>query len=170
MFKIYSHQEKRSLFFVLTLFLLIGCSQGSDQREFEQDAFREAEGFTETDSRGEIIREDPDDWRIAPFFQGLVEIDPAYPNPVQSNNQISLDLIITGVESVSGLRIFAYYGANNIRQIYEDPRRPLSTGLTSIPLNPLDIARLSESPQGLYRIIVLDANENVITYGDIRVE
>lgn len=160
----------RSLSALFLFFLLTGCNQGSDQREFEQAAFTEAEGFTETDSRGEVIREDPDDWRVAPFFQGLVEVDPPYPNPVQSNDQITLDIIVTGVESVSGLWVFAYYGANNIRQIYEDPGRPLSTGLTSIPLNPLDVARLPESPQGLYRIIVLDANENVITYGDIRVE
>lgn len=154
-------------------FLLIfisGCNQSSDQRDFERAAFSEPEGFTQTDNSGAVISSDPDDWRIAPFFQGLTEVDPAYPNPVQTTGQISIDMIVTGVESVSGLRVFAFYGPNNLQIIFEDLRRPLPPGLTSIPLSPLDVAQFPENPQGLYRIIVTDSNENVITYGDIRVE
>ncbi|WP_069130900.1 hypothetical protein [Rhodohalobacter halophilus] len=159
--------------FILTslpLILLTSCNRANDQRDFEREAFSLPEGITETDGHGEILNSDPDDWRIAPFFQGMVEVDPAYPNPVQSTGQISIDVIVTGVESVSGLIAYTYYGDNNIRNVYNDQRRPLPPGLTSIPLSALDIARFREDPQGTYRIIILDANENIITYGDVRVE
>lgn len=155
---------------LLTVLFLGSCNQASDQRDFERAAFSLPEGITETDERGEIINNDPDDWRIAPFFQGLVEVDPAYPNPVQSTDQFSLDVIVTGVESVSGLIVYAYYENNNIRNVYNDLRRPIPPGLTSIPISALDVARFRENPQGIYRIILLDSNENIISYGDIRVE
>jgi hypothetical protein len=149
---------------------LTGCNQSSDQRDFERAAFSLPEGITETTSNGTVVNEDPDDWRVAPFFQGLIEIDPVYPNPVQSTERVTLDVIVTGVESVSGLIVYAYYGGNNIRPVFEDLRRPIPPGVTSLPLQALDIAQFRENPQGIYRIILLDANENVITYGDIRIE
>lgn len=161
----------RSLFIASIFFLfLTGCNQSSDQREFEQAAFSTPDGFTSTNNRGEVINRDPDDWRIAPFFQGLIEIDPAYPNPVQSNEQVSIDRVVTGIESVSGFRVLAFYSSNNLQFIFDDFRRPLPTGLQTVPLQAADIAQFAENPQGLYRIIILDANENVITYGDIMIE
>ncbi|PKD45020.1 hypothetical protein [Rhodohalobacter barkolensis] len=152
------------------LLLVTGCNQSSDQRDFERAAFSLPEGITETSGNGTVINSDPDDWRISPFFQGVVQIDPAYPNPVLSSNQVSLDVIITGTDAVSELIVYAYYGNNNVRPVFEDFRAPVPTGLTSLPLSPLDIARFRENPQGTYRIVLLDGNENVISYGDIRVE
>jgi hypothetical protein len=155
---------------ILLLFFVSGCNQSSDQRDFERAAFSEADGFTRTTGSGEVQSRDPDDWRIAPFFQGLIEVDPAYPNPVLSNDQVVINLIITGVESVSGLWVFAYYGPNDIRELFQDDRRPIPPGATTIRLNPLTIARFPENPQGLYRIVITDATQNVITYGDIMIE
>jgi hypothetical protein len=157
---------------LLPLLLLVSaCGQSDDQRDFEASAFSEADGFTQTDSGGEVISSDPDDWRIAPFFQGVVEVDPPFPNPVQSTDQFTLNIWITGVEAVNGIRIYAFYGGNNIRLVYEDNQRPMPTGLANLPpISAAEIVELPESPQGLYRIIVLDGDENVITYGDIRVD
>jgi hypothetical protein len=42
--------------------------------------------------------------------------------------------------------------------------------LVNFILNPLDIAEFSENPQGLYRIIILDNNDNVVTYGDVKIQ
>ncbi len=155
---------------LISLFLIAGCNQSSDQRDFEREAFNLPDGITETSNNGSIVNSDPDDWRIAPFFQGVVEVDPAYPNPVLSSEQVSLDVVVTGVESVTGLRVYAYYGDNNIRPVFQDLRSPVPPGLTSLPLSPLDIAQFRENPQGTYRIVLVDASENVISYGDIRVE
>lgn len=163
----------KKLLFPITLISLLftaGCNQSSDQRDFERAAFSLPDGITETSNNGTVENSDPDDWRIAPFFQGVVEVDPAYPNPVLTTDQLSLDVVITGVESVTGLQVYAYYGDNNVRPVFQDLRRPVPTGLTSLPLSPLDIAQFRENPQGIYRIVLVDANENVITYGDIEVE
>ena len=158
------------IIFLLTLLAALGCNQASDQRDFERDAFSPPEGITETDSRGEVENTDPDDWRISPFFQGVVEVDPAFPNPVQSTDQFSLNVNVYGLQSVSDLIVYAYYGDDNFRRVFDDLRSPIPEGQTSIPLSALDVAQFRENPQGTYRIILLDGNENVITCGDVLVE
>lgn len=159
---------------VLVLFLVItfGCSQNDAQREFEQQAFTFDERITQTNASGQIIDEniDEDDWRTAPFFSGLVFIDPIYPNPVLTNDRLTLNILITGNDAVSGLRIYSYPGFTRPRIVYDDVRRPLPPGTVSVSLNPLDLTSTPESAQGTYRVVVLDANENVISYGDVRIE
>jgi hypothetical protein len=93
---------------VLLLFLAVttaGCGQDDDQKKFEQEAFQLPEGITETEGNGSITSEDPDDWRTAPFFQGLVFVDPAFPNPVSVGDQLSLEIEVSGIDAVSGLTV-----------------------------------------------------------------
>jgi len=159
---------------VLLLFLIFifGCSQNDAQREFEEQAFTFDDMITQTNGSGQIIdqNEDPDDWRTAPFFSGLVFVDPIFPNPVLTNDRLTLNILITGNDAVSGLRVFSYPGFSRPRIVYDDVRRPLPPGTISISLNPLDLTPNPESPQGVYRLVLLDANENVISYGDVRIE
>lgn len=156
--------------FIISISVLWGCNRSSDQRKFEQEAFSIPERITETDDSGNVINRDPDDWRISPFFQGVVEVDPAYPNPVLTNELVRINRIITGVESVSGLRVFVFYESGNIRLIEEDIRNPLPPGIGITTLEPNLIAEFPENPQGLYRIVITDVSENVITYGDIQID
>lgn len=81
-----------------------------------------------------------------------------------------MDLLATGIEPVSGIIAYVYYRPNSIKIIPVDDRTPLPAGQVTITLNPLEIAEFIEQPTGLYRIILLDRNENVITYGDIKIE
>ncbi len=157
---------------ILLITITAGCGQNQDQRDFESEAFRTADGFTETSDTGEILSEDPDDWRIAPFFQGLVEVRPAYPNPVQTTDQLKIDVEVTGIEAVSGLQLFVYYFDDSIKPVYSDQRSPLPPGLSVISVNPIELGRFNtvESARGLHRVVLTDGNENIITYGDIKVE
>jgi len=163
---------KLLLSFSLVITILTGCSQNDSQREFEREAFNRASGITQTNDRGEIMdgNRDPDDWRVAPFFQGLVIVDPAFPNPVLSNGRIFINIQVTGIDAVSGLRAFVLYDTNNIRFLHEEPSSPLMTGLYTISLNPLSISQFQENPRGIYRIILEDFNRNIITYGDIQIQ
>jgi hypothetical protein len=164
---------KLLLTFSLVIAILTGCSQNDSQREFEREAFNLASGITQTNERGEIVEGnlDPDDWRIAPFFQGLVIVDPAFPNPVLSNGRVFINVQVTGIDAVSGLVVYVLHEAGNVpRFIYEEPSRPLMTGLYTISLNPLSIAQFQENSQGIYRIILEDFNRNIITYGDIQIQ
>lgn len=171
-FRLHAMTGKNILAGVLLLLIAAGCGQNRDQRDFENQAFRPADGFTQTSSTGDVISADSDDWRIAPFFQGLVEVNPAYPNPVQTTDRVNIDVDITGIEAVSGLRLVVYHFDDAIEPIFVDQRAPLPPGLTVISINPVELGRFNtvESAIGLHRLILLDGNENVITYGDIKVE
>jgi hypothetical protein len=154
---------------VLLMLFLSGCGQSEDQREFEREARSAPQGFTETNERGEIIdgNEDPNDWRVAPFYQGIINVFPAYPNPVLTNDRVIIEVQITGIDAVSGIHVYVYYG------MYLKPLDAQTGdlfGLISFSLNPLDIAERPEAPQGLYRIIIMDSQSNVITYGDVKVQ
>jgi len=170
---VFNHHLYNCFFIFLFIFFVSGCSQSDDQRKFEQEAFQLPEGITQTNGRGQVVNDnvDPDDWRVAPFFQGVVQVDPAYPNPVLTNDRVTLDIHITGLDAVSGIQIHALHNINQLSPtIYSDNRSPIPPGLLSISINPLNIPQTPENPQGRYRIIVFDRNYNVITYGDIEIE
>lgn len=157
------------------LFLATGCGQDDDQREFENEAFQLPEGITETSGNGEIISEDPDDWRTAPFFAGLVFVDPAFPNPVSIGDQLSLNIDVAGIDAISGLTVAVLIedAANaQFRSLYSINQNPLPPGLTSININPVELGRFNspESARGIHRIIIFDNRQNIISYGDVRVE
>lgn len=162
-----------AIFISLIVFSIVSCNQSDEQRQFEREAISLPENITETTDNGAIVegREDPDDWRIAPYFQGVVYVDPVpFPNPLLTNQRLNLNIFVTGVDGVAGLRVLVLYNENSIRPLYESSTSPLPTGLTSISLAAGDIARFDDNPEGLYRIIVEDRNEVVITYGDVRIE
>ena len=159
-----------SFFFVfLFIFFAAACSQSGDQREFERQAFQLPDGITQTNGSGEIVNDnvDPDDWRVAPFFQGLVIVDPAFPNPVMTNQQLAIRVHLPFIENITHLDVYVLRNLND----YQFLRRQTAMTLVDIILDPLDdIAQFSENPLGLYRIIIFDNNDNVITYGDIEIE
>ncbi len=156
------------IFIVLALFVT-ACSQDDDQREFENKAFSLPQSITQTNDRGEIVNgnEDPDDWRVAPFYQGLVFVDPAYPNPVLTNQQLTLEIHLPYIDTISTLFAYVVRDAMHYDFIKQEPAMSLSVFVFD-PVN--EIARHSENPQGLYRIIIVDDNDNVVTYGDIQIQ
>ena len=160
---------------ILLIFILAGCGQDDEQREFEQEAFQLPEGITETEGNGTIISEDPDDWRTSPFFQGLIFVEPAFPNPVSTSDQLSLEIEVSGIDAVSGLTVAVLIddAANaGFRTLYTNSQSPYPTGLTSIPINPIELGRFNtpESARGLHRLIIFDNRQNIISYGDVLVE
>lgn len=170
-----TYHFQRLLLPVLFIIALTSCGQDDDQREFEQEAFQLPEGITETDFDGTVISEDPDDWRTSPFFQGLVFVDPAFPNPVSIGDQLSLEIDIAGIDAVSGLTVAVLIedAANaQFRTLYTDSQNPLPPGLTSVSINPVELGRFNnpESARGIHRLIIYDNRQNIISYGDVRVE
>lgn len=158
-----------TLFLVSNLLILSGCNQNSDQRDFEEQAFSEPSGITETDQNGRVIGStDPDDWRIAPFFQGDIElIFPPSPNPVLSNDDLRIEIQVNFLERISGIYVRVF----RLSSFYQiDDRPQVSTGITPFTIPAKIIAGGNSNPQGIYRIIIQDENENVITYGDVEIE
>lgn len=170
-FNIFQVKNKIILLSILVC-ALAGCDRNSAQEEFEREAFAAPNNFTRTDASGNILQNDPDDWRIAPLFQGFVEINaPAYPNP-SIGQRFTIELLITGLEAVSGLEIYTRDQVGRPFILYNDNRRPLPPGLLDIYLEPawLTPSRVYSEAIGLHRIFIYDGNGNMITYGDLKVE
>ncbi|REL37673.1 hypothetical protein DYD21_07770 [Rhodohalobacter sp. SW132] len=162
---------------VLLIAIISACGQDDDQRDFEQEAFSLPDGITQTDNSGQIVEgnEDPDDWRVAPFFQGLVYIDPLpFPNPVQVSDVLRIH-VDPFQEALNGLIILVISenAANREpRQIYNHAQSPLPPGPTVVDLNPIQFSwnNTAQNARGLHRLILVDGSGNVISYGDILVE
>ncbi|MGF1669634.1 MAG: hypothetical protein ACFCU6_04230 [Balneolaceae bacterium] len=155
--------------FLLLILFISGCGNSDDQRKFEQQAFQQPSGITETDNQGNIISNDPDDWRIAPIFQGLVEVSPAFPNPVSINGQLRIELDIKFLDSVNGIEVAVLFQDRSVGTLFDDPSIQIPPGLQVIDINPLELGRFESEVIGLHRILILDIRRNIISYGDVRV-
>lgn len=151
---------------------LAACSQSSAQREFENEAFRFPDNITETTANGSLVENgqvDPDDWRVGPDYQGLIEVDPSYPNPVNLDGNMFIEVDFRFSNPVSRLIVFAF----------QDPTQPIlvqdfqlnsASGVEVLNIPPSQfVAGTGIGNTPYYRIIITDENENVITYGDIEV-
>ncbi len=151
--------------------VISGCnSNNADQDDFIKESLRVPVGYTHTNAQGTVAKDgkDPDDWRISPMYQGLVYIQhPAFPNPVQTEN-VQLELLVTGIQAVNGMYLFKR-SANGTFVLLASQTQ--STGVFVFRFDPV---RLSENgtyagAKGLHRVFVYDGSNNLVTYGDIKV-
>jgi len=167
------NSDLKILFTLIVALFLVQCSDNDDQREFERQAMQSPQGITETDASGALTGEnDPDDWRVAPYFQGLVVVDPAFPNPVLTNENVEIHILITGERSVMGLEAYVLLEGEGFRQLDFNDQAPLPAGLSIVRFQ---AGRLGETPNpesalGLNRVLLFDRNGDIITFGDILVE
>jgi len=165
---------KNILEFLLISLLCVACSQSDAQREFENQAFRTPQNITETTPNGEPADGgdvDPDDWRIGPDYRGLVEVGkPAYPNPLLIDDFLFIELDFGFESRIRGIRVFAFSDPNvNIQQV-DEITRELST-IETLRISPsLFAGSTGVGLASLYRIVITDLNENVLTYGDVEVQ
>ncbi|RNC79713.1 MAG: hypothetical protein ED557_14430 [Balneola sp.] len=162
---------KYFLQFALLFTLLIGCTNNDAQSDFERQAFGEPNGITQTDENGNIIGDpDSDDWRTSPFYAGLAEINPIFPNPVlYGSNGATLDVFLNGTPLTSVLELGYFDFQNRWTQVQR------VDGITDFSQNPLIVSPASfgsnaSLARGTYRLVLLDGNQRVITYGDIEIE
>jgi|AntRauTorckE6833_2_1112554.scaffolds.fasta_scaffold30200_2 hypothetical protein len=158
-------------FFLFFLFLIIACTRNDAQRDFEKEAYSFPNNFTQTTAQGEVESTDEDDWRISPLFQGLIEINPPFPNPTTTNQAIQFEVEVTGIQSVSGIEVLVRFEDNSFRSVYQD-FETLSPGLTTFQVNPIEFAQFGnpEGARGLSRLFIFDGRSQMISYGDVLVE
>ncbi|MGK7369754.1 MAG: hypothetical protein ACNS64_06030 [Candidatus Halalkalibacterium sp. M3_1C_030] len=164
---------KNILEILLISLICVACSQSDAQRDFENRAFQAPQNITETTANNELVDGgdvDPDDWRIGPDYRGLIEVDPIYPNPVLIDDFLFLELEFQFESRIRGLKIFAFRDPGiNIQQV-EEINRELNT-FETLQISPsLFAGSTGVGLVSLYRIVVTDLNENVLTYGDVEVQ
>ncbi len=154
--------------FVLLL-ALPGCDTGGEQDLFLEQSRLPTQGFTETSADGEVLNEDPDDWRVAPFFANQVEVRPAVPNPVARNGLVTITVQDTfGDVLTGGVRVSGVLDTTPPQFVALD-RDEGNGPFYELTFNPT-LLRLSGGEEArLYRVRVFDSQSRIITYGDILV-
>lgn len=158
--------------------LFAGCSKSDDQRDFENEALTSPEGITRTDANGNVQQTDPDDWRISPMYSGLVSVgtpddQPPYPNPLSFNQNLTINIYIRSIETLNRLEVYSFRFPDQANSPAIAIRDDLSSPtLETITLSGQIITGASGGSQaaGLYRILIYDGNQNLITYGDVEVQ
>ncbi len=166
---------KKILLLFITVAVAAACGVNADQINFEQEALSPPSEITEMTVNGlpvEGEEADASDWRIAPEFRGLVEVQtPAYPNPVPFNSTVSIDLFISGVQAVNGLYVYVYRPqTNSLAGPFYAEAQVLNPGLKTITIAPRQFAKTGTGTDNLYRIVIYDGSQSIITYGDVKVE
>jgi hypothetical protein len=175
----------RHRFFFLTIItlsatLFINCSKNDDQRQFEQQARSQPQGITQTDAQGNVMDADPDDWRISPMYRGLVSVgvgisdsQPPYPNPMQFNQTLNLSIYVSNTETLDRIEIFTFEISSQLNgPIYTESDISSPQLVSPTNLNGEFISSSSGGSQasGLYRLLIYDGQQNLITYGDVRIQ
>lgn len=162
-----------SIVLLLLFTAIIGCTRNDAQREFEEEAYSAPNNYTETaPNNGEVLSNDPDDWRTSPRFQGFINVVPPFPNPVSTNQNIQFQLDVIAQGSVNGLLVYILFQNGDRKVLYED-FDPLPQSLYDFQIPAASLSEFDGSPEsarGLKRIYLFDLNNRLISYGDILVE
>lgn len=158
--------HKSYVLLLLVIVQLAACDNTAEEEAAFQDAaFRMPSGFTATSEGGNVLSDDPDDWRIAPsYFERLV-IDPAFPNPVSAGMSVAVPIRVRLSDTVQGGFDLVSYDSNRIPRLLdrvEDARSPGAYVLRFMP----DVLGVT----GLMRVYILDTAGGLISYGDIMIE
>lgn len=158
---------------LLVPWVMLSCSSEDDeQRTFERMAFQEPKGITVTNQAGKVQSEDPDDWQVSPYYAGLVQVEPAFPNPTFAAGMMNIHVIVNAIDAIDGLLVGVFDPAFENRIIWSLYESPLPTGLQVIEFNTMLLGRFNtiESARGLHRVILFDRHQNVLSYGDVLIE
>lgn len=153
----------------LLLMLLLSCSNNDAQNKFEALAYSEPSGITETDYHGEVIRTDSDDWRISPFYLGLAEVDPLFPNPVLYGSTANLEVRINGAPLSSYVEL-GYLSETNLWIPLQTLDVTSDYEFLVFSIDTRQFGNTGEQARGIYRLLVFDGNQRMISYGDILIE
>ncbi len=151
--------------------LLSACDSQNLQETFVQEANQPPSGYTRTDVRGQVLDVDPDDWRTAPVFAGVIRFRPAYPNPTRGDAVTVPFTVLQFNVFTGGLFLRGYNDAGRFILLDEEPSatQPGAYAFSFFP-NQLSSSGDIASIRGLHRVYVFNARGELVTYGDIMIE
>ena len=148
----------------LTMITTLGaCDTGEDQDTFENQAFSDPIGFTQTSASGTIESRDEDDWRVSPAYHGRIIIDPAFPNPVPSGESVAIPVRIRFAGSVQGNLELTTYDSNGLPRRLDSIPDANDTGSYVFRFMPRVLGL-----NGLIRVFIVDTRGRLVSYGDLQ--
>lgn len=151
---------------ILALTIMCGlgaCDSGGEQDMFEDEAFTDPEGFTQTSESGAIQSKDEDDWRVSPMYHGRVIIDPAFPNPVHTGGFVAIPVRVRLSDSVQGGLAVTGYDINGLARRLDTIPNASETGAYVFRFMPSVLG-----VKGLTRVFIVDTRGRLVSYGDIQ--
>ena len=158
-----------SIIYTILYFSIISCASDDSQRKFEQEAYAKAENYTETTLNGNILKVDSDDWRISPFYSGLVNVEPISPNPVQYSNTTYLNVEIKGTPVSTSIEL-GYLDNTNSWFPLETQIIEIEFYTITFNVNTRQLGSTAEQARGLHRLLLFDGNQRLISYGDLLIQ
>ena len=163
---------KRNSHFLLVLLvagafavLLSSCDAQAAQDDFVTEAGLAPSGITkilDNDFSGEICSEDPDDWRTAPVYNGVIVIDRgASPNPA-SSTLVTIELRVLQLDRVRGSLTLRAFGGGDTFMFLDTILDASAPGIYVLQFNS---ALLQENR--LHRVFIFDGLGELVSYGDI---
>lgn len=161
---------------VVSIGVFASCSKSNDQRDFENQALSAPSGITETNANGEVITTDNNDWQVGPMYRGLISIgspdaQPPYPNPLPYNQNLTISIYIRSVDTLNRLEIYSFKNPNQLTGPIYTSEGLNPPGYEEISLSGSNISGSAggSTADGLYRILIYDGQQNLITYGDVQI-
>lgn len=157
------------LILVIVAFTGWSCANDDAQSKFEVQAYGEPANYTETNFQGDIVRNDTDDWRISPLYQGLASVQPIFPNPVQFGTNVTLEIDIKGAPASSSIEV-GYLNQSNQWIFLQQQDLQNDFELLTFLINTRQFGSSLSQAQGIKRMLVFDGNQRLISYGDILIQ
>ncbi len=152
------------------LLALPGCDTNVGQDDFFLESQLAPEGITRTSESGQVLGEpDPDDWRVAPAFQGSVEIIPAAPNPVDRNGLVTIVVQDTFGDVLTGGVRATGFTDTNPSQFVELDRDDGNGPFYSLTFSPTRLRQTGGDASRLFRVRIFTTDNRIVSYGDLEV-
>lgn len=163
----------RAALALLTALALPACDSagGEDQQRFEDAALLTVpSGFTRTDEAGAVVEADASDWQVGPAFGARVRVlQVPFPNPAGADDVVSFTVDVDGLQGGLALYrlradgVFEPFGTPETA--YPDASRP---GFYTFRF--FGSEATAAGVPGLYRLLLLNGRDRVVTYGDVRID
>lgn len=149
---------------------LPGCDTNEGQDLFFDQSRLAPSGITRTDESGAIIGDpDPDDWRVAPAFQGSVEVFPASPNPVNRNGLVTITVQDTFGDILTGGVRATGFTDTNPSQFVELDRDQGNGPFYTLTFSPTRLRQTGGDAARLFRVRIFTTDSRIVSYGDLEV-
>lgn len=158
-----------ALIFVFSSLLVSGCGNDDAQTRFESQAYTEPANITETSFQGDVVRVDSDDWRTSPLYVGLANVDPIFPNPVQYGSNVNLEVELNGAP-VSTILELGYLNESNTWVPLQIQDVTSDFELVTFLVNTRQFGNSADQVRGIYRMLLFDGNQRLISYGDLLIQ
>jgi len=160
----------RSLPLVLLIGLVgvSGCDSAEQQSRFVEEASQPPSGIAQTDDQGNVIQDDPDDWRTSPLYATrFAVLQIPFPNPTRAGESMSFSFRVYGFNVIPGGVYLVGFTNTGRRVVLATEPGASSDGVFFLTFTPSVLYEGTFG--GLRRVFLFDGRSELITYGDVQV-